>query len=135
MVGLSLVINCLYFFSLFSLLRIKVHNYPLFICCLLEYGKGYQTQTPWFWQKHKTQFIWVWVSCNPRSLGLAIMPGQKALGLPTMFSARPGRRSDMVAKTKCGSVNVSRPRGTSTKVVRSKCESGLAPDSHLLGLA
>jgi hypothetical protein len=81
---------------------------------------------------------------DPRSLGLTIMPGQKALGLPTMFSAKSGHSFGMVAKTKRGSANVSRPRGESAKVVRSKRgsakvvrpkhESGLTPDSQLLGL-
>jgi predicted tellurium resistance membrane protein TerC len=32
---LSLVIDCLCFFFLFSLLTTKVHNYPLFVYCLL----------------------------------------------------------------------------------------------------
>jgi hypothetical protein len=38
MVGLSSMINCLCFFFLFSLLTTKMHNYPLFVYCLLGFG-------------------------------------------------------------------------------------------------
>jgi hypothetical protein len=48
MIGLLSIINCLYFFLLFSLLTTKIHNCHLFICCLLG-SSNHQTQTPWIW--------------------------------------------------------------------------------------
>ena len=52
---LSLVIDCLCFFFLFSLLTTKVHNYPLFVYCLLGFG---MTARP---KRHKV------VDCNSKT--------------------------------------------------------------------
>lgn len=38
-----------FFFFLLSLLTIKVHNYPLFVCYLLGSGNGCHNQAPWVW--------------------------------------------------------------------------------------
>jgi hypothetical protein len=60
---LSLVIDCLCFFFLFSLLRTKVHNYPLFVYCLLLFVYcllGSNSQLSFVC----LLFAWVWHDCQ-----------------------------------------------------------------------
>jgi len=89
MVGLSRGDRLIAFFFLFSLLTIKVHNCPLFACCLL--GSDKHTRPKLLGFSYHT---------NLRSLSLATISGPKALGLVTMFEARSKHESNMIAKSK-----------------------------------
>jgi len=47
MIELLSVIDCLCFFSIFSLLATKVYNCPLFVCCLFGHAKPKSLRSPW----------------------------------------------------------------------------------------
>jgi len=111
-VGLPSVIDCLCFFFLFYLLTTKVDNYYLFVCCLLGYGK--HVPDPSYLSLGTTQDL--------RFLNMTTMFGVRpGHGLTTMYGGRPRRmslvwlpekrrRSNMVARTRRGSVNAFRSR-------------------------
>ena len=61
------MIDCLCFFFLFSLLTTKVHNYLLFVCCLLESGMSFRTKALGFDMIVRPNALGLDIASKPKS--------------------------------------------------------------------
>jgi len=122
MVGLQLVIDCLHFSFLFSLLTIKVHNCSLFVVCLS------------FTRVVKPKVLGSGYHFKPKVLESVNNTRRKSFRSDNhVWCQTKAQGCGMVATTWSGSANASRPRWGSCMVVRPKSLSiAWPPDPKVL---